>query len=173
MQRKAAPADPEGRFPKSDPDPDPSRIIDTSVSGWGSAALGWGLRDRGLGRRGWDAIARTPTGSAANCANATPSGAKLVTRPQAIAKIVADLTADFTPADRFDAMALLQYLAIRVLRRTGVDPREFSRYAWHATIHVNRMSQEDLEREMRALSLTTSFGVAKHGKSRADHLFID
>ena len=103
----------------------------------------------------------------------TRSGRAICTYTTEDAKIVADLTADFTPADRFDAMALLQYLAIRVLRRTGVDPREFGRYAWHATIHVNRMSQEDLEREMRALSLTTSFGVAKHGKSRADHLFID
>jgi len=103
----------------------------------------------------------------------TRSGKPICTFTTEDAKTVVGLTADFTAADRFDAMALLQYLAIRALRRAAADPHEFGRYAWHASIHMNLISKEDLQKEMRSLSLVTSIGVSKHGKSRADHIFVD
>ena len=64
-------------------------------------------------------------------------------------RAVAMLTDDYTTADRFDACALFEYLISRDL-----------------------LTDEDRSGQMSILALTTAFDVAKHGKSRADHIFL-
>ena len=85
----------------------------------------------------------------------------------------AQLTANFSSSDCFDAMALFQYLAIRALRRTGAASRDFERYEWYYGFHLGRQSSEQIDEQMRTMSLVTSIRVVKHGKSRADDLFVD
>ena len=89
------------------------------------------------------------------------------------ADTVAQLTADFSPSDYFDAMALFQYLAIRTLRRTSADSRDLERYEWYYEFHFDRLTDEQMDEQKSALSLVTSIRVVQHGKSRADDLFVD
>ena len=87
--------------------------------------------------------------------------------------MVAQLVADFSPSDYFDAMALFQYLAIRALRRAGAASGDLERYEWYYGFYFIRLSSEQIDEQMRGLSLVTSICVVKHGNSGADDLFVD
>ena len=102
----------------------------------------------------------------------TRSG-KIIAPPVMIdTRAVAMLTDDYTTADRFDAYALFEYLISRDLRRFGRTSPEINRYVALARIHEDLLTDEDRSEQMSILALTTAFDVAKHGKSRADHIFL-
>jgi len=81
--------------------------------------------------------------------------------------------ATFTVADSFDAHALFQHLLRREIRRSAPSADFLARFERHSLIHLRRMRTAEVVQEMQALSLITIVSVAEHGKSRADHIFLD
>ena len=67
---------------------------------------------------------------------------------------------------------MFEYLISRDLRRFGLASPEINRYVALARIHEDLLSDEDRSRQMSILALTTAFDIAKHGKSRADQIFL-
>ena len=84
-----------------------------------------------------------------------------------------ELTRDYSKPDRFDAYALCQFLIARELRRHGRASKSIGKYNALGHVHLFTLSKEEFKREMRSLSLTTIFDIAKHGRSRSDHIFHD
>lgn len=103
----------------------------------------------------------------------TRSGKAICTYTTDSPEEVMHLVADFSSADIFDAMALLQYLAIRLIRRLSTHGNDFHRFEWYHGTYLDRLSNEELQAEKCHLSLVTSFDITKYGQGRADHLFID
>lgn len=86
---------------------------------------------------------------------------------------IAHEIATFTVADSFDAYALFQHLLRREIRRSVPSADFLARFERHSLIHLRRMKRAEVFQEMQALSLITIVNVAEHGKSRADHIFLD
>jgi hypothetical protein len=85
----------------------------------------------------------------------------------------AEVTRDYSKADHFDAYALCQFLIARELRRHGRASKSIGKYNALGHFHLFALSKQEFKREMRSLSLTTIFDVAKHGRSCSDHIFHD
>ena len=85
----------------------------------------------------------------------------------------AEVTRDYSKSDHFDAYALCQFLIARELRRHRRASRVVSEYNSLGNSHQFALSKEEFKREMRSLSLTTIFDVAKHGRSCSDYFFHD
>ena len=85
----------------------------------------------------------------------------------------AELTRDYSKSDHFDAYALCQFLIGRELRRHGRASKSIGKYNALGHFHLFAISKEEFKREMRSLSLTTIFDIAKHGRSCSDHIFHD
>jgi hypothetical protein len=81
--------------------------------------------------------------------------------------------ATFTVADSFDAYAVFQHLLRREIRRSAPSADFLARFERHLLIHLRRLKRGEVVQEMQALSLITIVNVAEHGKSRADHIFLD
>jgi len=79
----------------------------------------------------------------------------------------------FTAADSFDAHALFEHLIRRELRKHGKDASQLETFRNHSEVHTSRLTATERKNEMTSLSIITIIGVAKYGKSRADHLFVD
>ena len=85
----------------------------------------------------------------------------------------AELTRDYSKSDRFDAYAIFQFLIGRELRRHWRTSKSIVKYSALGNLHWLELSIEEFTQEMRSLSLTTIFDIAKHGRSRSDYLFHD
>ena len=85
----------------------------------------------------------------------------------------AEVTRDYSKSDHFDAYALFQFLIGRELRRHGRTSKSIVKYSALGNLHWIELSIEEFTQEMRSLSLTTIFDIAKHGRSRSDHIFHD
>ena len=85
----------------------------------------------------------------------------------------AEATRGYSKADHFDAYALCQFLVGRVLRRHGRASPIIDKYNDLANFHALELSADDFAQELRSLSLTTIFDIAKHGRSCSDYIFHD
>ena len=85
----------------------------------------------------------------------------------------AEVTRDYSTSDHFDAYALFQFLIGRELRRHGRASTIIGNYNDLGNFHELELSKVEFTHEMRALSLTTIFDIAKHGRSCSDHIFHD
>ena len=85
----------------------------------------------------------------------------------------AEITREYSKADHFDGYALFQFLIGRELRRHGRTSKSIVKYSALGNLHWIELSIEEFTQEMRSLSLTTIFDIAKHGRSRSDHIFHD
>ena len=85
----------------------------------------------------------------------------------------AEVTRDYSKSDHFDAYALCQFLIGRELRRHGRASTIIGKYSALGNLHWIELSIAEFKREMRSLSLTTIFDIAKHGRSCSDYLFHD
>ena len=85
----------------------------------------------------------------------------------------AEVMRDYSKPDYFDAYALFQFLIGRELRRHVRASLIIDKYNALANFHELELSKEEFTQEMRALSLTTIFDIAKHGRSCSDYIFHD
>ncbi len=79
----------------------------------------------------------------------------------------------YSKSDHFDSYALLQYLLSRELLRQEPLPLIVRVWEIDSANHFRMLSRDEVQCEMEQLSLVTIFDILQHGKSLADHVFVD
>ena len=75
--------------------------------------------------------------------------------------------------DHFDAHAVFQWLLVEASRKFGVFSAEMAEFALMSAVHEGFLTEEFMAAEKAHLSITTSLGLAAHGKSLLKSFFVE